>query len=159
MFACRLRKRLRIKPMLFFPARRNRPQRLSVHKIGTSLSGRLTEQLTRGDVSLRLVVCLAVLVCLVVALQSWQAPFPYRLGDYFPDGMVARIDFAPVNSAKTEVARIERERRVPPVFHVIPAGAERLRNLSADLRRQLLELVEVSRFGELSAETRLAFGW
>lgn len=145
--------------MIFFPSRRNRPQRLSVHKIGTSLSGRLTDQLSRSDVSLRLVICLTVLACLVVALQSWQAPFPYRLGDYSPDGIVARIDFAPVNNAKTEVARIERERRVPPVFRAIAAGAERLRNLSADLRRQLLELTQVKQFSELSAETRSAFGW
>lgn len=145
--------------MIFFPTRRNRSQRLSVHKIGTSWSGRLSERLNRTDVSLRLAICFIVLVGLVLALQSWQAPFPYRLGDDFPNGMVARIDFAPINQSKTEVARIERERRVPPVFRTIPEGATRLRNLTADLRRQLFELVEVNRFSELSAETRSAFGW
>ena len=145
--------------MIFFPARRTRSQRLSVHKIGTSLSGRLNEKLSRSDVSLRLAICLLVIVGLVLALQSWRAPFPYRLGDDFPNGMLARIDFAPINQAKTEVARIERERRVPPVFRVVPEGTERLRNLTNDLRRQLFELVEVNRFSDLSAETRSAFGW
>ncbi len=144
--------------MNFF-TRRNRPIRLSVHKVGTSWSGRLGEQLTRTDVSLRLAICFVTLAILVFALQSWQAPFPHRLGDDVPNGMLARIDFERVNQDKTELARIEREQSVLPVFRTIPVGAERLKNLPADLRRQLFELVETSRFGELSAETRAAFDW
>ncbi len=145
--------------MMFFSPRRNRPQRLSVHKIGTSWSGRLNEHLNRTDVSLRLAICFVVLAGLVIALQSWQAPFPYRLGDDFPNGMLARIDFSRINQGKTDVARLERESRVPPVFRLIPAGIERLRDLPGDLRRHLFELIEVNRFAELSAETRAAFGW
>lgn len=145
--------------MIFFPARRSRTQRLSVHKVGTSLTGRLSEQLSRSDVSLRLAICFLVLVGLVLALQSWQAPFSYRLGDNFPNGMLARIDFSPINQAKTEVARIERERRVPPMFRVVPEGAERLRNLSTDLRRHLIEVIEIRQFSELSAEAKSTFGW
>ena len=145
--------------MNFFSPRKTRPQRLSVHKIGTSWSGRLSEQLSRTDVSLRLSICLVVLAALVIALQSWQAPFPYRLGDDFPNGILARIDFERINNGKTEVARIERESRVPQVFRVVPEGVERLRSLSSDLRRHLFEVVQVNRFNELSAETRAAFGW
>ncbi len=145
--------------MIFFSPRRHRPQRLSVHKIRMSLSGRLSEQLSRTDVSLRLAICFVVLASLVVALQSWQAPFPYRLGDSFPNGILARIDFSRINPGKTDVARIEREGRVPPAFRIVPEGAERLRDLAIDLRRHLLELVDVNRFADLSAETRAAFGW
>jgi cyclic-di-AMP phosphodiesterase PgpH len=145
--------------MNFFSSRRNRPQRLSVHKVGTTWSGKLSEQLTRTDVSLRLSICLLFICGLVVALQSWQAPFPYRLGDDFPNGMLARVDFTRVNQAKTEVARIERESRVPQVFRVVPEGVERLKNLPDDLRRHLLELMQVNQFSEISAETRAAFGW
>ena len=145
--------------MMFFSPRRNRSQRLSVHKIGTSWSGRLGDQLSRTDVSLRLSICFVVLASLMLALQAWQAPFPYRLGDDFPNGMVARVDFKRVNQGKTDVARIEAVSRVPPVFRVLPAGVERLRNLPNDLRRHLFELVEVTKFSELSAETRAAFGW
>lgn len=145
--------------MMFFSPRRTRTARLSVHKIGTPLSGRIREHLSRSDVSLRLAIALVALILLSVALQSWQAPFPYRLGDDFPDGMLARIDFDRVNQAKTEVARIERVSRVPPVFNEIPAGVERLRDLPVDLRRQLFEIIEVKRFADLSAETRKSFGW
>ncbi|WP_010585605.1 HD family phosphohydrolase [Schlesneria paludicola] len=145
--------------MIFFSPRRSRFQRLSVHKVGTSWSGRLGDQLSRTDVSLRLSICFVVLAGLMLSLQSWQAPFPYRLGDDFPNGMVARVDFKRVNQGKTDVARIEAVSRVPPVFRVLPAGVERLRNLPNDLRRHLFELVEVNKFSELSAETRAAFGW
>ena len=136
-----------IKNMIFFPARRTRTQRLSVHKIGMTLSGRLSEQLSRSDVSLRLAICFLVLVGLVLALQSWcRPPFPYRLGDDFPNGMLARIDFSPINQTKTEVARLERERRVPPMFRVVPGEVERLRNLPMDLKHHLIEVIDVNRF-------------
>ena len=144
---------------MFFSPRRTRTARLSVHKIGTPLSGRIREHLSRSDVSLRLAIGLVALTLLSIALQSWQAPFPYRMGDDFPDGMLARIDFDRVNQAKTEVARIESVSRVPPVFNENPAGAERLRDLPVDLRRQLFEIIEVKRFADLSAETRKSFGW
>ena len=145
--------------MSFFFSRRARPVRLSVHKVGTSWSGRLTERLSRTDVALRLAICFVVLAGLVVALQSWQPPFPHRLGDDVPNGMMARIDFTRINQDKTELARIDRINREPPVFRKVPAGAERLENLATDLRRHLLEVVEVNRFNELSAECRAAFGW
>lgn len=145
--------------MLFFSPRRNRTQRLSVHKIGSSWSGRLGEKLTRSDVSLRLVICFVAIAALTISLQGWQAPFPYRFGDEFPNGMLARIDFKRVNRSKTEVARIERESRVPPVFRTIPDAVDRLRNMPNDLRRHLLELAKVEKFEEVSAETRAAFGW
>ena len=145
--------------MNFFFARKNRPLRLSVHKVGTSWSERLGERLSRTDVSLRLAICFVVLSGLVFALQSWQSPFPHRLGDDVPNGMLARIDFTRINQDKTELARIERENRVPPVFQTVPEGAERLQSLSADLRRHLFEVIDVNRFSELAAETRAAFGW
>ena len=145
--------------MNFFFARKTRPLRLSVHKIGTSWSERLSERLSHTDVSLRLAICFVALAGLVLALQSWQSPFPHRLGDDVPNGMLARIDFTRLNRDKTELARIDRENRVPPVFRTIPEGAERLQSLSSDLRRHLFELIEVNQFNELSAETRATFGW
>ena len=102
--------------MNFFSFRRNRPLRLSVHKVGLTWSGRLGEQLSRTDVALRLTICLVALIGLVFALQSWQAPFPHRLGDDVPKGMLARTDFTRVNHDKSELARIESINREPPVF-------------------------------------------
>jgi len=145
--------------MNFFLSRKNRHTRLSVHKIGSSWSARLGERLSRTDVSLRLAICLVALVAIVFALQSWQAPFPHRLGDDVPDGMLARVDFTRINQDKTELAKIERVNREPPVFRKVLEGVERIRKLPDELRRHLLEVVQVSSFMEVSAETRAAFGW
>ena len=145
--------------MSFLFPRKNRPTRLSVHKVGTPWSKRLGEQLNQTDVVLRLAICFVVLTALVFSLLSWQAPFPHRLGDDVPNGMLARIDFTRINQDKTELARIERINHEPPVFRTIPDRAQRLDNLAIDLRRNLSELLEVSRFDDLPYETRAAFGW
>ena len=145
--------------MSFLFPRKNRPTRLSVHKVGTPWSKRLGEQLNQTDVLLRLAICFVVLTGLVFSLLSWQAPFPHRLGDDVPDGMLARIDFTRINQDKTELARIERINHEPPVFRTIPDRAQRLDNLAIDLRRNLSELLEVPRFDDLPYETRAAFGW
>ena len=145
--------------MSFLFPRKSRPTRLSVHKVGTPWSIRLGEQLNQTDVLLRLSICFVVLTGLVFSLLSWQAPFPHRLGDDVPNGMLARIDFTRINQDKTELARIERINREPPVFRTAADRAQRIDNLAIDLRRNLSELLEVARFDDLQAETRAAFGW
>ena len=145
--------------MSFLFPRKSRPTRLSVHKVGTPWSKRLGEQLNQTDVLLRLAICFVVLTGLVFSLLSWQAPFPHRLGDDVPNGMLARIDFTRINQDKTELARIERINREPPVFRTAADRAQRIDNLAIDLRRNLSELLEVARFDDLQAETRAAFGW
>ncbi len=143
--------------MRIFPARKTRTSRLVSLKTGSW--ARLSGQLSHGDVSLRLAVCLLFLMILVFGIAGWQSPFPHRLGDAAPNGIVAQIDFDRVNQRKTDVAQLERENRVPPVFRYSPEGAELLRNLPIDLRRHLREIVTVTDFSELSAETRTAYGW
>ncbi len=144
--------------MRLFPARKSRPSRNVGLKNG-SWAARLGGQLSRGDVSLRLAICLLFLIILVFGIAGWRSPFPHRLGDDAPNGILARIDFDRVNVRKTDLAQLEREDRVPPRFQYSAKGAEQLRDLPFDLRKHLLEAVNVSNFTDLSAETRAAFGW
>ena len=144
--------------MRIFPAKKSRTSRLVNLKTG-NWATRLSGQLTHGDVSLRLVICLLFLGVLVCAIGSWRSPFPHRLGDDAPNGILAQIDFDRVNLRKTELAQFDLGRRVPLVFKYSSEGAELLRNMPYDLRKHLFEVVTVSGFGELSAETRAAFGW
>lgn len=144
--------------MRIFPARKNRPSRIANLKVG-SWSGRLGTHLSHGDVLLRLVICLLFLIVLAFGLGSWHAPFPHRLGDEAPDGMLARIDFERINLRKTDNAQLDRENRVPPVFRHSMDGSERLRSLADELRKHLFEVATVSQFTELSADARAAFGW
>ena len=144
--------------MRIFPARKTRTSRLVSLKSGSWVA-RLSGQLSHGDVSLRLAICVLFLMILVVGIGGWQSPFPHRLGDDAPNGIVAQIDFDRVNARKTDLAQLERERRVPPVFRYSSEGALLVRNLPIDLRKHLFEIVTVNEFAELSAETRAAFGW
>jgi putative nucleotidyltransferase with HDIG domain len=144
--------------MRIFPARKNRSTRIVSLKTG-SWAARLSGQLSHGDVALRLAICLLFLVAIVFGIAGWRSPFPHRLGDAAPNGILAQIDFDRVNLKKTDLARLERERRVPPVFRYSTEGADQLRNLPMDLRKHLFQVVTVSNFSELSAEVRAAFGW
>ncbi len=144
--------------MRIFPVRKIRPSRIAGLKAGSWLD-RLGGQLSRGDVSLRLAICLLFLIVLVFGMGSWSAPFPHRLGDDAPNGLLARIDFERINRNQTDLAQLERANRVPSVFHHSSEGSERLRTLPAELRKHLLEVVSVSQFTELSADARAAFGW
>ena len=144
--------------MRIFPARKTRTSRI-VSLRTNSWAARLGGQLSRGDVSLRLAICLLFLVTLVFGIAGWRSPFPHRLGDDAPNGIVAQVDFGRVNVRKTDLAQLERENRVPMVFRYSEEGAESLRNLPFDLRKHLFEIVTVNTFAELSAETRAAFGW
>ncbi len=144
--------------MRIFPARKTRSTRIVSLKT-SSWAARLRGRLSHGDVSLRLAICLLFLTFLVFGIAGWRSPFPHRLGDDAPNGILAQIDFDRVNLRKTDLAQLERETRVPLVFRHTPEGAEQLRDLPFDLRKHLFEIVSVSRFSELSAETRAAFGW
>jgi len=143
--------------MRIFPAKKSRTSRLVNLKTGT-WAERIGDQLTHGDVSLRLVICLLFLTVLVFAIASWKSPFPHRLGDDAPNGILAQIDFDRVNLRKTDLAQLERERRVPMVFRYSADGPE-LRNLPYELRKHLFDIVTVTSFEGLSADTRAAFGW
>jgi len=144
--------------MRIFQARKHRPSRVSGMKVG-SWTDKLSGHLSHGDVLLRLAVCLLFLLLLVIGMGSWNAPFPHRLGDDAPNGLLARIDFDRINLRKTDLAQLERENRVPPVFRHSAAESERLRNLSDELRKHLVEVASVNQLTELSAEARAAFGW
>ena len=144
--------------MRIFPARKSRPSRIISLKTG-SWAARLGGRLSRGDVSLRLAICLLFLVILVFGIAAWRSPFPHRLADDAPNGILAQLDFERVNLRKTDLAQLAREMRVPRVFRYSAEGAERLRNLPFEMRKHLFEVVSVNSFTELSAETRAAFGW
>ncbi|MBM4076563.1 MAG: phosphohydrolase, partial [Planctomycetes bacterium] len=144
--------------MRIFPVRKSRHSRVAAMKT-ESWTDRLGSQLAHGDVLLRLAICLLFSLILVLGMESWKVPFPHRLGDPVPDGILARIDFQRLNVQKTQQAQLERKSRVLPVFGFSESGLERLRHIPDDLRKQLFEIVTVDQFSQLSAETCSAFGW
>jgi len=142
--------------MRIFAPRRTRNIKAANLTAGTRWTGRLGSQLRNVDVLLRLGICLIFLALLVLVLESWRAPFRYRVGDYLPDGLLARIDFTRVNQRKTELARLERERLVPLVFR---HDVQSLRDLEYRLRTDLFSVSSVHDLNDLSVDIRTALGF
>lgn len=142
--------------MRIFAPRKSRNAKAASLKASTSWTTRLGGTLSQGDVLLRLVISSAFLAVMVVVIGSWRAPFRHRVGDYVPDGILARIDFVHVNLRKTDVAKLIAENKVDPVFRHDPTP---LRGLGEELRRHLFEVAAASGPNQLSAEARTSFGF
>lgn len=141
--------------MRIFAPRKTRSAKAAALTASSTWMGRLGGKLRNVDVLLRLAVCAAFLVLMIGVLGSWRAPFPYQPGEYIADGLLAKIDFERVNETKTEVARMDRVRRVAPVFRNQESP---LRELELQLREDLFDVSKVHDVAELSSELRSAFG-
>jgi putative nucleotidyltransferase with HDIG domain len=104
---------------------------------------------------LRLGMCACAIVVLLFAVQAWQAPFTYRLGDQSNHGIMAKVDFRHPNFFKTEQARLEAEAQVNPIFINNPKDLDSLAPL---LRSSLSEISQASRVQDLSQEAMTMFG-
>jgi putative nucleotidyltransferase with HDIG domain len=143
--------------MRIFAPRKTRSAKAASLTASSKWTGRLGGQLRNVDLLLRLAVCGVFLLLLIGVLGSWRAPFRYQLGQSIPDGILAKVDFERVNQTKTELARLERERLVAPVFRHNP---QPLRDLEyQQLRTDLFNIADVHDVSELSSDVRWAFGF
>ncbi len=87
--------------MPFFGPKKSKHSRtISVHMpetVWARLSRRLQERWVLG----RLALCLVAILLLLVSVQSWNAPFPYREVQRARQGILARNDFQVINVKQT----------------------------------------------------------
>jgi hypothetical protein len=95
---------------------------------------------------LRLGLCFAAVAVLLVLVQSWKTPFPYRVGQRAPHGIAAKLDFERIDEAATNQLRKNAEDRTPLVFTNHP---ERLDPLPQQLRSALGEIAQSSSLSDL----------
>ena len=100
-------------------------------------------------------MCLVALAVLVICLEAWRPPFPYRIGDFADHGIVARVDFRRVDFFATDRARSNAEAATPHVFRNDPKP---LTLLPPKLRANLREIAEAKTVNEVTPSTRAAFG-
>lgn len=136
-----------------------RPQRGSkataTIKASTSIWRRLSQQLHRRSVLLRLSLVAASILALVVVTECWNPPLVYRVGDRARHGVLSRVTFRRVNPVETLRARTEAEARVLPVFR-IEAGV--LSSLPAKLQADLRVLLAAQSAADLPQPLAVAFG-
>ncbi|QDU38480.1 hypothetical protein Mal4_28080 [Maioricimonas rarisocia] len=141
--------------MFGFGQKKSRANRvLNVRGKESGLS-RLLSHLSNRSVLSRLGLVFAAVVLLLAAVQAWSASFPYRVGDYAPHGIAAKLDFERVDRVDTERARDAAAKRVPFIFG---NHDERLISLPQQLRAALGEIALSEDLDELSERTRAAFG-
>ena len=106
----------------------------------------------------RLGLCVSAVAVLLMLVQSWKAPFPYRIGQRAPHGIAAKLDFERIDEAATNQLRKAAEDRTPLVFINHP---ERLDALPPQLQASLGEIAlspSLAALQRLSPDTAKAFG-
>ncbi|WP_175517039.1 HD family phosphohydrolase [Planctomicrobium piriforme] len=116
---------------------------------------RLSNVFHNRSLQLRLGIIFFELLLLVLALQSWRAPFGFRLGDYVPHGISAKIPFERIDQEETERARDRAEEGVALIFRNNPTS---LQSLPAELRAELGDIAQADSLTKLGSETLEDFG-
>lgn len=102
----------------------------------------------------RTLMSLLTIALLVIGVRGWEAPFPFRLGDYKPHGLTSKVTFEVVNTLETNRLRRDREREVPFVFR---NDATRFEALIEQLRASLGAIAASDVPEDLPLDVREAF--
>ena len=135
--------------MALFGFRKRRPSRVIPLKPASSFWRAFTQPLANRAVWLRVGMCALALTALVICLEAWRPPFPYRIGDFADHGIVARVDFRRIDWFKTDRARSDAEAQTPHVFRNDPKP---LTLLPAKLQANLREIAEAKSLGDVVAD-------
>ena len=141
--------------MPLFGAKRSRISRAAGLGGPLSFWGRAALALRDRATVARLALCLAYLFAVLIAVEAWKVPFPYRLGDHPPHGIVAKVQFRREDARETERTRSLAESAVPYRFQHDPTVLESLPIL---LREDLEQVAAASTFDKLSDATKAYFG-
>jgi putative nucleotidyltransferase with HDIG domain len=141
--------------MAFFGPKRSRTALAASLRDSSKLSSKLRELLSNRGTLSRLSVCLLTILILMVAVESWKAPFPYRLGMFSEHGILASVSFKVANPIETDRERTQRESEVPYTFTQHPELIEKLPLL---LRDDLLAIAKAKSLDELNSDSRAELG-
>jgi putative nucleotidyltransferase with HDIG domain len=141
--------------MFGFGHKRSRVSKASAPRPRRTTIARAWDALRDRDALLRLGMCLLAICGLLVVLQGWRAPFPYRIGQYAEHGIAARTGFLEPNEEETNRKRDDAERQVPLTFHHDPQS---LSSLPEQLRADLGKITAAETLQALDESTRVSFG-
>lgn len=90
--------------------------------------GGLIERLQESEVLLRLSLCGAAAVLLLILLKGWEPPFAFREGSIAPRGVVSRVPFERPDPDRTRAAQERAASQVRVVYAQDKAPIVRLRD-------------------------------
>lgn len=142
--------------MAFFGSKKSRTALAASLRDSSKLSSRLRELLSNRGTASRLSVCLLTILILMVAVESWKAPFPYRLGMFSEHGIVASFSFKVANPIETDRERTQQESQVPYYFKQQPELIEK--KLPGLLREDLIAIANARSLDEMNPDSRAELG-
>ena len=98
------------------PSSRRRLRRPGGVDLPHGFWGVLAGQVARPEVLLRLGICLAAGLVLLVVLRGWAEPFAFRLGSVPVHGVVSRVPFEKPDPEATRLARDRAAAKVRVVY-------------------------------------------
>jgi putative nucleotidyltransferase with HDIG domain len=114
----------------------------------------LLERISRAENIVRLALCLAAALVLLVLLHGWSEPQPFRKGSIAPHGVVARVPFEKPDPERTRAAQDRAAAQVRVVYAQDKAPLVRLRD---GLKNRVAEIAAAETLAAVSREAWLEF--
>ncbi|MBD3676486.1 MAG: HDIG domain-containing protein [Planctomycetaceae bacterium] len=140
--------------MPLFGHKRSRSSKAASMREASKLSTRLEAALKDRGILGKLMLAVITLLGLLLVVEGWTTPFPYRIGDHVPHGIIARTQFMEVDEIKTEQQRRQEADAVP---YILRSGTFPLGALSTRLRSYLTDIASENSYNDLEPETQEAF--
>jgi putative nucleotidyltransferase with HDIG domain len=137
-----------------FTSTRRRPRRPGTVEIPHGFWQLLASQAARPEVLLRLGVCLAAGLLMLVILQGWAEPFGFRVGSVPVHGVVSRVAFEKPDPEATRVARERAAAKVRVVYAQDKAPIVQLRD---GLKNRAAEITAADSLATVPREAWLEF--
>jgi len=128
---------------------KSRRDRVAGLEITPGLLTQTGELLRRGDVLVRLGMCLAAALVMLLVTQAWKPPLQYREGHIPRRAIVAGAAFQVPDEGAVEKEKDRARRHAPQVYQINPVPLPQLR---ANLLASLAVLTEAKQFDEKTAE-------
>ena len=139
---------------LVSPSLRRRSRRPKSVDLPHGFWALLAERAAKPDVLVRLGLCVAGAVVLLVALQGWAEPFAFRVGSVPVHGVVSRVPFDKPDLEATRVARDRAAAKVRVVYAQDKAPVVRLRD---GLKNRAAEIAAADSLAAVPREAWLEF--
>ncbi|MFM8635307.1 MAG: hypothetical protein ACKOEX_10935, partial [Planctomycetia bacterium] len=116
--------------------------------------GRLLERTSRSEVLVRLALCFAAGIALLLLLRGWTEPLPFRIGSVPPRGIVARVPFEKPDAERTRTAQERAAAQVRVVYSQDRSPIVRLRD---GLKNRVAEIAASETLAAVSRTAWLEF--
>jgi putative nucleotidyltransferase with HDIG domain len=126
--------------------KRTRSEHVASLELPPSAMGRLLSYARRGDVQLRLLLCVLAALVTFLITEGWQPPFPYRAGYVPPRHVVARVPFEVEDHAAT-AERIAQVRN--SIRYVYQNDSKLLTQLREALENTSTQIVSAKSAGDV----------